>query len=55
MIGLARPRLGLRIVNWCGHSQDVVAWPGADGDWTLVPIVENPHERSRRKRSGPGA
>jgi hypothetical protein len=29
MIGLARPRLVLRIVNWCGHSQDVVAWPGA--------------------------
>jgi hypothetical protein len=28
-----------KIVNWCGHSQDFVAWPEADGYWLLVPGV----------------
>jgi len=23
-------------VNWCGHSQDFVALPEADGYWVLV-------------------
>ena len=45
MIGLGRPRLVLRIVNWSGHSQDAVPWPGTDGYWSLVPIVEDSHEQ----------
>jgi hypothetical protein len=28
------------IVNWCGHGQEFVPWPEADGYWTLVPVVE---------------
>jgi hypothetical protein len=39
MIGWAQPRQVLKIVNWCGHSQDFVAWPDGDGYWTLVPVV----------------
>ena len=38
MIGWGQPRQVLKIVNWCGHSQDFVAWPEADGDWRLVPV-----------------
>jgi hypothetical protein len=40
MIGWGQPRQVLKIVNWCGHSQDFVAWPGADGYWALVPVWE---------------
>jgi len=40
MIGWTRPRHVIRIVNGCGHAQDCVASPEADGYWTLVPIVE---------------
>ena len=29
-----------RLVYWCGHSQDYVAWPEADGYWRLVPVWE---------------
>jgi len=39
MIGWGRPRQVLKIVNWCGHSQDFVAWPEADGYWRLVPVM----------------
>ncbi len=39
MIGWGRPWQVLRIVNWCGHSQEFVAWPEADGYWTLVPVL----------------
>jgi len=28
------------VVNWCGHGQEFVLWPDADGYWTLVPVVE---------------
>jgi hypothetical protein len=38
MIGWAKPRQVQQIVNWCGHSQDFVAWPEADGYWRLVPV-----------------
>jgi hypothetical protein len=27
MIGWAQPRQVVKIVNWCGHSQEFVAWP----------------------------
>ena len=27
LTGRARPRLAIRVVNWCGYSQDFVAWP----------------------------
>jgi hypothetical protein len=40
MIGWAKPRQVIKIVNWCGHSQDFVAWPEADGYWRLVPVVD---------------
>ncbi len=38
MIGWAKPRQVVKIVNWCGHSQDFVAWPEADGYWILGPV-----------------
>jgi len=28
------------VVNWCGHGQEFVPWPEADGYWVLVPVVE---------------
>jgi hypothetical protein len=40
MIGWGQPRQVLKIVNWCGHSQEYVAWPEADGYWRLVPLWE---------------
>lgn len=40
MMGWARPRQVIQFVNYCGHSQDFVAWPEADGYWALVPVVE---------------
>jgi len=39
MMGWAKPRQVLKIVNWCGHSQDFVAWPEPGGNWRLVPVV----------------
>jgi hypothetical protein len=39
MIGWARPRQVIKIVNWCGHAQELVARPEADGDWGLVPAM----------------
>jgi hypothetical protein len=44
MIGWAQPRQVVKIVNWCGHSQEFVAWPEADGDWRLVPVLETATE-----------
>jgi hypothetical protein len=26
--------------NWCGHGQEFVPWPEADGLWALVPVVD---------------
>jgi len=43
MIGWVRPRQVIRIVNWCGHAQVCVAWPEADGYWTLVPVLVAEH------------
>jgi hypothetical protein len=40
MIGWGRPRQVVKIVNWCGHSQEFVAWPEVDGYWRLVPVWE---------------
>jgi hypothetical protein len=40
MVGWAQPRQVVKIVNWCGHSQEFVAWPEADGYWLLVPMWE---------------
>jgi len=34
-----KPMKPLLVVNWCGHSQQVIPWPEKDGYWTLVPIV----------------
>ena len=33
-------RTPMMVVNWCGHGQEFVPWPDADGYWTLVPVVE---------------
>lgn len=38
MIQWGRPRLVVKIVNWCGHAQDFVPWPQADGYWLLVSL-----------------
>ena len=27
------------IVNWCGHDQEFVPVPEADGYWALVPVL----------------
>jgi hypothetical protein len=27
-------------VNWCGHSQQFIPWPEADGYWRLVPVMD---------------
>ena len=35
-----KPMKPMLDVNWCGHSQQVIPWPDADGYWSLVPIVE---------------
>jgi hypothetical protein len=34
------PTQPMFVVNWCGHGQQFVPWPEADGYWTLVPVVE---------------
>jgi hypothetical protein len=39
MTGWGQPRQVVKIVNWCGHSQDFIPWPEADGYWVLVPVV----------------
>ena len=31
--GVGQPRQVEKIVNWCGHSKDPVAWPEADAYW----------------------
>jgi hypothetical protein len=37
--GIGRPRQVVKIVNWCGHSKEFVAWPEADGYWRLMPMM----------------
>jgi len=32
-----KPMKPLLDINWCGHSQQVIPWPEADGRWVLVP------------------
>jgi hypothetical protein len=41
MIGWGQPRQTLKIVIWCGHSQDFVAWPEPDGYSRLMPVLED--------------
>jgi len=43
----SRSRQVIQIVNYCGHSQEFVAWPDADGYWALLPIVELVANRQR--------
>jgi hypothetical protein len=26
-------------VNWCGHAQQVIPWPRADGSVRLIPVL----------------
>jgi hypothetical protein len=34
-----RPTTPMVVVNWCGHGQEFIPWPEADGYWTLVPLI----------------
>jgi hypothetical protein len=27
------------VVEWCGHAQEYVPWPEADGYWRMVPVL----------------
>jgi len=33
-----KPIKPMLVVNWCGHGQQFIPWPEADGYWTLVPV-----------------
>lgn len=35
-----KPMKPILVVNWCGHGQQFIPWPEADGHWTLVPVWE---------------
>jgi hypothetical protein len=35
-----KPMKPMLRVGWCGHSQQFIPWPDADGYWTLVPIID---------------
>jgi hypothetical protein len=39
MIGWAQPRQVVRIVNWCGHSQEFVLLPDAEGWCRMIPVL----------------
>jgi hypothetical protein len=28
------------VVEWCGHAQEYVPWPEADGYWRMVPVLD---------------
>jgi len=30
-------------VNWCGHGQEVIPWPRADGLVDLIPVLGEAH------------
>ena len=34
-----KPMKPMHVVNWCGHGQELIPWPEADGYWTLVPLI----------------
>ncbi len=34
-----KPMKTMLIVGWCGHGEEFVPVPEADGYWRLVPIV----------------
>lgn len=27
------------VVEWCGHAQEYVPWPEANGYWRMVPVL----------------
>jgi hypothetical protein len=35
-----KPMKPMLVVNWCGHGQQFIPWPEADGYWLLVPVYE---------------
>jgi hypothetical protein len=35
-----KPMKPMLVVNYCGHGQEFIPWPEADGYWTLVPVWE---------------
>jgi hypothetical protein len=34
-----KPMKPMLVVNWCGHGQQCIPWPEADGYWRLMPIL----------------
>jgi hypothetical protein len=36
-----KPMKTMQVVNWCGHGQQFIPWPQADGYWLLVPVWES--------------
>ena len=38
--GVGQPRQVVKIVNWCGHSQEFVASPEPECYWRLVPLMD---------------
>ena len=43
VMGGWKPMKPMLVVNWCGHGQEFIPWPEADGYWTLVPVVRDVH------------
>jgi hypothetical protein len=35
-----KPMKPMLVLNWCGHSQQFIPWPEADGYWRLVPVLD---------------
>jgi hypothetical protein len=33
-----KPMKPMLVVNWCGHGEEFIPWPEADGYWVLVPV-----------------
>jgi hypothetical protein len=34
-----KPMKPMLVVNYCGHGEEFIPWPEADGLWRLVPVV----------------
>ena len=45
------PTKPMFVADWCGHGQEFVPWPDADGLWALV-VVEATANRLRRRSLG---
>lgn len=34
-----KPMKPMLVVNYCGHGQEFIPWPEADGYWLVMPVV----------------